>query len=155
VILQPITRDAARYVALRLRAADRREIFATRWDEDPEELAAAAAVRGPFAWAAGAGGEPIACIGALEMWPGVWEAWMFATDAFNTIGKPLTRFIRQGMIPALTGVGAHRVQCHSIEGHHHAHRWLERLGAMHEFTVPRYGKNGEAFRLYSWSRGAA
>lgn len=152
MILREVTFDAALYVARRMRAGDAREIYATRWREDPRALAAEAAARGPFSWAAGADGEPIACLGAFEMWPGVWEAWMFATDRFDRIGKSLTRFVRRGMIPALMGTTAHRVQCHSIEGHDVAHRWLESLGMEHEHTIPRLGKNGEAFRLYARHR---
>lgn len=152
MILRPLTLDAARYVARRMRALDAEEIYATRYDEDPDDLAASTAARGPFSWAAGADGEPIACIGAVELWPGMWEAWMYATDRFDKVGKPLTRFVRRAMIPGLLQLGAHRVQCHSIEGHDVAHRWLEALGAKHETTVPRLGKAGQAFRLYRWFR---
>lgn len=153
MILHPVTLDAARYVALRMRALDREEIFATRFDDDPEALAREVACRGPFAWAAGAGGAPIACIGVVEAWPGMWEAWMFATDDFDTIGFPLTRFVRRGIVPALEAAGAHRVQAHSMEGHSVAHRWLESLGARHESTVPAYGRARQDFRVYAWTRG--
>ena len=149
MIVRPLTVEAALHVALRLRAADAEEIYAVRHDDDPVSLAMAAATRGPMAWAAG-DGEPIACLGAIEIWPGVWEAWMFATDAFPRVGKPLTRFVKRGMMPAVKRLGAHRVQAHSIEGHAVAHKWLERLGAKFERVVPRFGKNGEDFRVYRW-----
>jgi hypothetical protein len=150
MILRPLTLEAALHVALRVRESDAEEIFATRYDESRESLAISATTRGPMAWAAGRDGAPIACLGAIELWPGVWEAWMFATDDFHYIGKPLTRFIRRGMIPALKGLGAHRVQAHSIEGHTVAHKWLESLGAKFERPVPRMGRNGEDFRVYRW-----
>jgi len=149
MIIQPLTLPAALYVAANMRDADCREIFATRPDEDRERLAADAA-GSQYAWCAGEG-EPIACIGASFRWPGVYQVWMFATDAFSAVGFPLTRWVRRIMIPALERAGAHWAHCYSIEGHDQAHRWLEEgLGAMHEFTYPKYGKRQEPFRLYSW-----
>ena len=153
MIVQPITFDAAYYVATRMRALDAEEIYACRWRDDPTEVAASAAARGPLAWAAGRDGEPIACIGVLEVWPGMWEAWMFATDRFDEIGKPLTRFARRVIIPSLQTAGARRVQCHSMEGHVVAHRWLESFGAVHEHTVRRFGRGGQDFRLYALPTG--
>jgi len=148
MIVQPVTYDAALYVALRMRALDAEEIFACRWRDEPEDVARAAAGRGPLAWAVGADGEPIACIGVFEVWPGLWESWMFATDKFDMIGKPLTRFARRVIIPALKTARARRVQCHSMEGHTVAHRWLESFGAVHEHTIRRFGRDGQDFRLY-------
>jgi len=153
VIVLPITLDAARYVALRMRALDAEEIFATRYADDREELAQAAASRLPFAWAAGRDGEPIACIGAVECWPGVWEAWMFATDAFDSIGKGLTRWVRRVMLPAVRAAGCHRLHCHSLEGHTVAHHWLQSFGAEHEATLRGLGRGGEDFRVYKLRLG--
>src|SRR3546814_15202527 len=56
------------------------------------------------------------------------------------------------MIPALVEVGAHRAECHSMEGHAEAHAWLELLGAEREGVRPRFGKNGEGFVCFSWRR---
>jgi len=148
VIIRPITLRAAHYVAANMRAADAREIFATRHDNDRARLAEGAAALAPCAYVAGEG-EPIACIGATEMWPGVWQAWMFATDRFADIGLPLTRWVIRDMIPGLIRAGAHRAHCYSIEGHDRAHRWLEALGFVHEATHQGYGRNGEAFRVYA------
>ena len=150
MIVEPLEFDTALYVTTRLRAADAREIYATRIDEDPARLAADAAARVPFAWCAGKG-EPIACIGVVPLWPGVWEAWMFATDRFSEIGLPLTRFAKRGIIPAVAAAGAHRIHCHSIEGHDQAHRWLEALGAVRESEKTGYGKGGETFYVYRLS----
>ena len=149
MIIEPATYDAALYVAANMRAADAEEIFATRWVEDRQALAREVAARPDFAWVAGAG-EPIACIGVLQVWPRVWEAWMFATDRFPAIGFPLTRWVQRAMMPAVAGAGAHRVHCHSIEGHHEAHRWLEALGAVRESSKPFFGRNGETFHVYRW-----
>ena len=149
MIIQPITLEAANYVARNMRDYDAREIFATRACEDRARLAADAAARGPLAWAAGADGVPIAVIGAHEAWPGMWLSWMFATDDFPKIGKPLTKFARRVILPALADAAARRVQCFSIEGHTQAHEWLEAFGAVRETTLRNFGKNGETFHLYA------
>ena len=148
MIVQPITLDAARYVALRMRAYDAEEIFAIRRNDDREEIAHAAASRAPYAWAAGLDGRPIACLGVVECWPGMWESWMFATDDFDRIGKRLTRFARRSIIPAVRAAGGHRLQCHSMEGHTVAHRWLDSFGAVREATLRAYGRGGQDFHVY-------
>jgi hypothetical protein len=148
MIVQPVSVDVARFVALRMREDDAAEIFATRWVDDRELFAQEVAKRGPLAWSVG-DGEPIACIGASQVFPGMWQSWMFATDKFDIIGKRLTKFTRRVIIPALISHGARRVQAYSMEGHHVAHRWLESFGAFREASLPRYGRNGETFHIYS------
>lgn len=154
MIVSPVTFEAAYFVAANMRAADAREVFATRWTDCRDTFAASVAARGPYAWCVGHD-EPVCCIGVINLWPGVWEAWMFATDRFPTVGFALTRWIRRTMMPVVMAAGAHRVQAHSMEGHAVAHRWLEDLGAVHEHTVPALGKGGEAFRVYAWVGGDA
>ena len=132
-----------------MRAADAAEIAATRWTLDPVALAREVVLRPDFSWVAGAG-EPIACIGAAQVWPHVFEAWMFATDRFPLIGKRLTLWVKHVMMPAVTAAGAHRVHCHSAEAHTEAHAWLEALGAVHESSKPMFGQDGQTFRVYRW-----
>lgn len=153
MIVQPISFDAALYVALRMRALDVEEIFATRWADDRVDLAHAAAARAPLAWAAGLDGGPIACIGAVQCWPGVWEAWMYATDDFDKIGKRLTRFAHRAIIPAVRAAGGHRLQAHSMEGHTVAHRWLDGFGAVREATLRAFGRGGQDFHVYRLDLG--
>ena len=147
MILEGLSFGAAYHVALRMRALDAEEVFATRFDEDRGRLAYEASSRAPYAWCAGKD-EPICCVGVVQLWPGVWEAWMYATDRFAEIGLPLTRFAKRGIIPAVAAAGAHRIHCHSIEGHTQAHRWLEALGAVREAEKPMFGKGGQTFYVY-------
>ena len=137
------------FVADRMRECDRREIFATRWNDDPAELAGTILALGEFGWVAGTD-LPIAAFGAIPAWNGVWQVWMFATDDWPQVSLGVTKFIKRVMIPALRDIGAHRAECRSIEGHVTAHRWLECLGAHKESEIPNFGRNGETFYLYSW-----
>jgi len=140
-----------RFITARLREWDRKEIFATRWDDDPDRLAQDALSYGDFAWVAKKD-EPIAAIGAAPLWPGVWSMWCFGTDRFDEIGQYLTKHAVRVMIPALKLLNYRRLECRSIEGHTKAHRWLEFLGAEVEGINREYGRNGEDFRVYVWRR---
>lgn len=140
------------YVAQNMREKDREEIFATRWDDSAQDVAADVVASGPFNWVAFNGGEPVAVVGAAPLWPGVWSVHMFATEAFGGIAISLTKFVRRVMIPALTESGAHRAQCDSLVGHEKAHYWLEALGARQEGVLRGYGRQGEDFVRYVWSK---
>jgi hypothetical protein len=138
-------------VASNMREWDRREIYATRWNEDPSELVQDCMASGRFAWTAGLD-RPIAAIGATPMHPTLWGVWMFATDNFHQISISLTKFVRRVMMPALVDAGALRAECRSMEGHESAQRWLKVLGARDEGLIPEYGKGGEDFRLFAWRK---
>lgn len=145
--ITPEQRPAVAYVAANMREMDRREIFATRWGDDTEALVDQVLQCGAFAYVASLE-RPIAAIGASPIWPGVWSVWMFATDEIDKIGLSLTRLARRRIIPTLRSVGAHRVECRSLEGYDVANAWLESLGAKEEAKLLKYGRNGEDFRLY-------
>ncbi len=149
----PVSYNDVLYVVQRMREADRREIYATRWANDPVAVATDVMSSGPFGWVCGID-RPIAAIGALSMWPGVWSVWMFATDEFRKIGLPMTRFVKNDMIPAVASTGAHRAECKSLADHFEAHAWLELLGARREYPEPHrgYGRGGEDFYTYIWTR---
>lgn len=137
-----------------MREADRAEIFALRWSDNPMDLAEDTMnVAGPK-WVAHAEGPgPVAVYGAAPMWPGVWSLWLYATPHFHQIGGRLTRHIQRVMIPALVIAGAHRAEARSMSTHAEAHSWLERLGGQREAVLAGYGKNGEDFLVFAWRVG--
>ena len=154
VWIRPIEFDAATHVALNMRMADVKEIFACRWTDDAAalviELMAAVNARGR-AWCAG-GERPVAVFGAVELWPGRWSALMFATDDWPTVALSVTRFVLDDVMPTLIGLGCRRCEVRSMATHHAAHRWLARLGARAEGVHPAEGRNHEAFITYAWTR---
>lgn len=153
-MILPATLHDLLYVAHHMREWDRREIYATRWTDDPEALAIDCWSRSrPNAWTVRPDGAspPVAAVGAVERWPNVWSVWMFGTDALPAAGLSLHRFVRRDMIPALRGGGARRADCMSMDGHTDAHAWLERLGARRTPEPFRnWGRNGETFWQYYW-----
>lgn len=142
---------SVRWVIEHMREWDRTEIFATRTSDDNEAFMAAVEGAGSVSWVVGDDG-PIAVFGCAPMWPGVWSMWLFATDEFPQIGLSVTKMIVRSIVPMLWDAGAHRLQCHSIEGHVDAQRWLGVIGARRESTLPAYGKGKEDFHLYVWDK---
>lgn len=149
-LVEPNLMDVT-FICRNMREMDAREIFATRFDDDPDRLAMDIMQRWSVAWVAKGEVMPIAIVGGVEMWPGMWTAGMFATDDFPQIGLGLTRWVKRRMIPTIQELGLRRAEAKSIEGHTVAHRWLEALGARRE-GVPHhnYGKGGETFHTYVW-----
>ena len=142
------------HICRNMREADRAEIFALRWSDNPMDLAEDTMnVRGPKWVAHVEGVGPVAAYGAAPMWPGVWSLWLYGTPHFQQIGGRLTRHIRRVMIPALTIAGAHRAEARSLSTHTEAHIWLDRLGGRREAVLAGYGKNGEDFVVFSWQVG--
>lgn len=147
----PVNYSDALFVAANMREWDRKEIYATRWNDDPSDIATDCCYMGDFGWVA-CEPEPIAVVGAGPMHPGVWGVHMFATDNFSKIAISLTKFVRRVIIPSLAATGAHRAECKSMEGHEDAQKWLEFLGAERESTLAEYGRNGEDFHIYTWRK---
>jgi hypothetical protein len=159
--LMPVTEMGLYFIACNLRAMDREEIFATRWDNDPSALVDEClfVLKRPssFAVMAAFGGKiplPIAVLGAVEQWPGVWDVWAFGTEDFFRVGFILTRYVRKTLIPTLLAKGARRAHCRSLASHKAAHQWLRALGATEdcERRLKSWGKNGEDFILFEWHR---
>jgi len=149
--LRPLNRADLRAVAANMRSSDRREIFATRFDENPELLAEECLASFSLgAIIADKDGAPIAAIGAFEMWPGVWSVWMFATEGWPRVALSATRFVKRKLAPALRALGLHRAECRSSADHDSAHRWLRHLGAEIEAEYRDFGKNCETFIGFVW-----
>lgn len=137
------------YVCRNLREWDRKEIFATRWNDSADDLAVdvhARCLSGSVVMT----NMPVAAFGVVHLWPGVAEVWCFGTDHFRDVGLSLTKHIKRAWMPSLKAMGIHRAQCFSMEGHTEAHSWLEMLGGIRESVQMNYGRNGETFYQYVW-----
>ena len=139
-------------VTRNMRARDAEEIFALRWHDSPCHLAEEVMHAGEFRWGAYLDGRPIAMLGAFPQWPRVWSVWSFGTDEFRKVAPAMARHVKTFMIPALENAGAIRAFCWSMEAHTDACRWLEFLGAAPEVKLDKYGKNGQTFVCYGWTR---
>ena len=152
-----IVRDAnrldIRQVAENMREADAREIFAGRWDDDPEALVNDLLAARPLCTALKAlcvsEWAPVAIIGAFRRSPTVLETFMFATPAFPAIGRQATRWVKRIGFPCYVDPWGRRSQCCAWEGNAVSRAWLEELGYEAEGVLRAFGKNGEHFVQYA------
>jgi hypothetical protein len=156
-MLTEITNGALEYICMNLREIDRVEIFAIRPHESPLQLAYEAAYqirnagRGRIAWH---NGRPAGVFAFCEMWPGMWEVWMFGTDDFSKCAVNLLRWCRKEANEILTVCNGRRLQCDVREGHPEAHKLILALGAIPEGPMMRcYGKDGSSYQRYVWFNG--
>jgi len=163
MVLGPVEYEPLSYIVRNMRQIDRDEVFATGYpmpadsetsdDELMVQQTYDAATRDGCGWVASLDGEPIAVIGITMLWPGVASVWMYATDSWEKIALALTRWARKAIFQIMSDANIHRAQCWSLSGHDTAHRWLRHLGASEECVSPGYGRDGETFHLFGWSKG--
>jgi hypothetical protein len=138
------------YIAANMRPEDRREVECqlAQWDAS---LIALTAMQGP-AYIVELDGNPEAAFGAAEQRVGLWQAWSWGTKRMNRCVPAITRFFYAVLGPHVSEQGAWRVEARPIAGNELACRWLARLGATRRCELPGYGKNGEDFELWDWTR---
>jgi hypothetical protein len=145
--------DAIAYVCRHMRQRDQKEIFATRWDGNPEAMAVSVGMTGAMTWCVWVDGKPAALFGATPRWPGVWSVWAFGTDDWPKAVRTVTKQIRRFLVPALrNNPGVHRVDCFALAEYTETGRWLQSFGLEPANTLDSWGKHGETFVLYTWTR---
>ena len=106
-----------------------------------------------WSWIAYDNGQPVAVFGFQPMTVSVWSAWALGTRRMTRAIPAITRWC-WGQEQRLIDAGVRRLEARTIEGHHQAHRWLERLGCTRVCELPDHGRDGELFYLYAWHLGA-
>lgn len=142
------------HVLPRMRPADRREVYAGRWTDDPADVVADLVALAPlrlfletfFA----RDGEPVALIGAHAISPGVADIMMVATDRWAEVSFRATRWAHREGKGRLTEAGIRRAQCRAHADHDVSIGWLQHLGMVAEGTATALGRDGEDFVLFAW-----
>lgn len=138
------------YIAANLRQADYWEIDCQADYWSPESLAYSA-LQG-MAYVAELDGNPTAAFGATLARTGLWTAWSWGGRRMHRCVPAITRFFWSVLGPDVAASGAHRVEARAMAGNDLAERWLARLGATRRCDLPGYGRGGEDFILYDWTR---
>ncbi len=148
------TEQSVRYVADNIRERDLAEFMAVSSASSEQGLKDGLVARyaaGHDVFVAWLDDEPVAVGAMVQHRPNVVTLMFFATDKFNSIYMPLTRFIRQRLFPLYRNAGVHRIECVSLDGYDAVHRWIEMLGLQREGEPMRgYGRNGETFVQVAW-----
>lgn len=153
-MILPADLPGLQYVARNMNAMDRAEIFATRHDDDADAVALQA-LHSRHSYLCVRSNVPICAFGSFEAWPGVWNIWMFSTDLFDLrAGLSVLRQFRRVVVPDMLALGAHRVQCDSIDNHYSAHHFIRRFGGVPEAEMHGYGRNGEDFIRFACDRAS-
>lgn len=137
-----------------LRPADRAEMLATSFVDDPVEHGAAIASGLDKAVLAltlcDAARDPIAFLGLWQIAPGVATASLFATPGFAAIAREAHRFCRDRVMGDAVPRAFRRVECRALASNAVARRWLKRLGFVEEGVCAALGKAGESFVSCAW-----
>lgn len=149
--IEPAEPFTIRHVALRMRDRDLAEFSAVNHFDERNGAATILSQRygaRDDVWTAGYD-EPIAVFGTIEGSPNVISLLFFATDEFDRILLPFTRYVTKELFPALIARGVHRIQCHSISHYAPVHRWLETLGLRREGPILALGKRRETYDMFA------
>jgi len=103
-----------------------------------------------FRWVFYNDGKPAALLGAMLQHRGVWNLFGMGTADWKSVWRLVTLVAKRDMMQAVLDAGAHRAQCMSPATHEDTHKWLRFLGATHEVEMPRFGRNGEDYIMFSW-----
>lgn len=146
--------EPSRYIVQNMRAIDRKEIFATRDDDDEDRLVL------ELLWAADRpgmsfthfadDGEPISVMGFHKLRKGVATVWAFGTERWPEAVKSMTKTVRRVIIPALVEGGYHRAECAALTERADTAKWLPSLGMELEAVLAGFGRQREDFSLYVW-----
>ncbi len=147
--IEPLSIDAVKHVAWRMRDSDRTEISAMMYKLAPDELAQHVIARCKHGFVVSKD-EPIAVVAVNETWPGRYEVMMFATDKWLQVALSTTREIKNKLIPTMLKDGLKLGFCFVHAEHKSAWEWLQYLGFEEQCALPEWGKNGEEFKLMVW-----
>jgi hypothetical protein len=145
-MIEPASYADVLVIASTMRDSDRAEIYATRFGEDPFDVARVAMLSQHKYVYRQPAGPLVAAFGALQLWPGVWSIWLFANDLWTpSAARRVIRFVR-GM---LSTERFHRVECRSLATHSDAHGFIQALGLRPECVLHAYGRGQEDFVVFS------
>jgi hypothetical protein len=151
VLAVPVTEERLRYVVTHMRERDHAEIYALRWDEDPEKLVQEMLpVTRAMCWVWERDGVPVSVQGAVPSRPGVWQVFAFGTDDWPRVVLDMTRLARRFIVPALLRAGFRRCECRALASHVDSRKWIVSLGAHEEAVLEAFGNKGETFISYVW-----
>ena len=97
-------------------------------------------------------GKAFAIFGWVRLRPSTASLVLFATPDFTHFRKGFLRASKAMWRTVLADNDILRVDCQTLEGYQEIHSWLELLGLRREATMPKFGKQGETFVTFAWTR---
>lgn len=154
MMVVPASAGDVAYVVTHMRAADRREVYAGRWTDEPADLVAdieaSRVMMIRLEALLAADGLPVALLGVWLKSPGVGIGLMVATDRWGEIAAAAHRYVLRRFLPLACAPNLRRLECQAHVEHAVSRRWLARLGFVEEGLARSVGKNGEDFVHLAW-----
>lgn len=149
-MIVPLTLEFALQVTRAMRADDCREAYATRWNDDPDDLARECAnFPGPKYAVLADDGAAIAIFGAVVRTPTLAEVWLIGTDRIVEKEEEIIKAGQVACLSLLHDAGFARLQAHTASYRRDTQAWLRQIGFLREGELKMYGKDGSTFYLYS------
>lgn len=146
-------RDAS-FVIANLRPLDELELMCQLPDDVKRHEVAYALLHSGDCFVAKLDGQPVAIFGSSLVNQACLSLWALGTKRMRRVAPAITRFMFAKHIPDRADQGFRIAEARSIETHREAHRWMTATGAVRVDPPFEYGKNGEMFVLYRWTKAA-
>jgi len=152
ILIRPATLRDISYVTANLAPADKREVMCQVPDGSKTYELAHALLYSGDAFCAFVGDLPVAAFGTSPITVACYSVWMLGTKHARRVVPAITRELTGGHALDLLDRGVQSLEARSIVGHDEAHRWMIRCGAVRVDPAYPFGKNGELFYTFRWTR---
>ena len=148
-----LTEEYARHVVDNMVDDDVAEILETHWLDSTEGFAEICMGSPGPSWAALANdGEPVAIGGMSLFYPNVATLWLVGTKRLPECAVAISRMAKKSISGALRDGQLHRVHAFADSRHKRTHPWLRAIGLKDETPLPKWGKTGADFIMFSATR---
>lgn len=154
VTVKPACLAHASFVTANMREADRNEIMCQVPDGTKTYDIAGMMLGSGDAFIAYLDDQPVLFFGAHPMNVCTLEAWAIGTSKTRRVLHAATRHLISDYGPRAIAAGFLSMECRSHVKHVEAHRWLAGTGAVVNGDPFVYGKGGEEFILFRWTKAA-
>lgn len=144
-------RDAS-YVFANLRDIDVKEAFCQLQDGIKRHELAWWSIQAGESWVAYLRDRPAMVYGYAPINVAAVSIWALGTPKANRVVPAVTRHVILDVIPKLMERGYLSMEARSYTEHTDAHRWMESTGAVRSGEPFPYGKGGELFQLFRWTK---
>lgn len=152
--IRPATLRDVSYVTANLAPADRLEVMCQVPDGTKTYELAHALLYSGDVFCAHIDDRPVAAFGTSPITIACYSVWMLGTKHVKRAVPAITRMLMGEHALDLLGRGVQSLEARSIENHREAHRWMVRCGAVRAYPSYPFGKNGEMFYTFRWTRAS-
>lgn len=149
------TLASASFVCANLRPEDHAEAFCQLAPGlKTHELAAALLMSGENYVVGRSIFDPVCFFGVSPLNAAASSVWAIGTIDFVRAVPAMTRFFAADLAPRLIASGTRLLEARAMASHLTAHQWIHLTGGRQSGDPYEYGRNGEKFVTFHWTRDA-